>query len=132
VASSEVKAPPGLEGAVEYPGWGPYLDQFAGLLKDELMKIGLAPIEEGGPGKYNWKLSAGIFSKGKIMLTSLNDSLYYRIDISRDGALICLGFLLGIIPGIIFLIIGGQNADKSKAQTRTAFENAEKRIRGLS
>jgi len=131
MASPEVKVPTGLEGAVEYPGWGPYLDQFAGLLKDELMKIGLAPLEEGGLGKYNWKLSTGIFSKGKIMLTASNDSLYYRIDIGRDGALICLGFLLGLIPGIIFIVIGGQNADKSKAQTRTAFENAERRIRGL-
>jgi len=128
---SEVSVPEGFEGAVEYPGWGPYIDQFAGFLKDELMKAGLAPIETSGPGKYNWKLSTGAFSKGKINLTAHGESLYYRIDIGRDGAMICLGFLLGLIPGIIFLVIGGQNADRAKAQVRAAFEAAERRVRGL-
>ena len=127
----EVKGPPGFEGYVEYPGWGPYIDQFAGLLKDELMRIGLAPIEESGLGKYNWRLSTGYFSYGRIILTAHNDSLYYRIEIGRSAGLICLGFLLGVIPGILFIIIGGQNADKAKAQVRAAFEAAERRIRGL-
>lgn len=113
---------------MEYPGWGPYLDQFAGLLKAELMKMGLAPLEVGGFGKYNWKLSTGFSSHGEIHLTASGDSLYYRIDIGRSGGIICLMFLLGIVPGIIAIVIGGENADKAKAQVRAAFETVEKRL----
>jgi hypothetical protein len=48
LASGEFNPP--LEGSVEYPGWGPYLDEFARILKDELMRAGLAPIDTIGPG----------------------------------------------------------------------------------
>jgi hypothetical protein len=62
-------------------------------------------------------------------MTAQGENMYYRIEVGHDSALICLGFLIGIIPGIIFIVIGGQNRDKGKAQIRTAFENAQNRIR---
>lgn len=117
-----------FRGAVEYPGWGPYLDQFAGVLKDELMRLGLAPLDTAGAGKYNWKLSTGFASHGEIHLTARGESLYYRIDIGRSGGTICLMFLLGIVPGIIGVIIGGQNVDRAKAQVRASFETAQRRL----